>query len=99
MNTFSISNEMGTATVTVRVFGGQYCRMVILADFLPLEQKDFMDALDRAYRFESLKKDGEGGVSMTFGFRPEQRATLMEDIAEMFADNYHETYRSSYGRI
>lgn len=92
MNTFTISNERGTATVTVRVLGGSYNRMVVMTDFLPLEQKEFMDALDGKYFFDSLKKDGEGGVHLVFRFSNEQRATLMEDIAEIFGDTYKERY-------
>lgn len=92
MNTFAISNAMGTATLTVRVLGGQYNRMVILTDFLPLEQEELMDALSRKYLFERMTKDGEGGAMLVFHFNGEQRATLMEDIGELFADTYKERY-------
>ena len=57
------------------------------ANFVPLEQREFVDALDRALPFELIVKDGRGGCIIQ-GPMPEgmTRAGVMERIEAVFAD-------------
>lgn len=57
------------------------------ANFMPLEQREFVDALDRALPFEVIAKDGRGGCTIQ-GPVPEgmTRAEVMERIEGVFAD-------------
>lgn len=57
------------------------------ANFVPLEQREFVDALDRALPFELIVKNGHGGCIIQ-GPMPEgmTRAGVMERIEAVFAD-------------
>lgn len=57
------------------------------ANFVPLEQREFVDALDRALPFEVIVKDGRGGCLIQ-GPVPEgmTRAEVVERIEAVFAD-------------
>lgn len=57
------------------------------ANFMPLEQREFVDALDRALPFEVIAKDGRGGCTIQ-GPVPEgmTRAEVMERIEAVYAD-------------
>lgn len=57
------------------------------ANFVPLEQREFVDALDRALPFEVIAKDGRGGCLIQ-GPMPEGmgRATVLKRIVDVFAD-------------
>nr|DAT33852.1 MAG TPA: hypothetical protein [Caudoviricetes sp.] len=57
------------------------------ANFVPLEQREFVDALDRALPFEAIAKDGRGGCIIQ-GPMPEgmKRAEVMERIEAVYAD-------------
>lgn len=57
------------------------------ANFVPLEQREFVDALDRALPFEVITKDGRGGCIIK-GPIPEGMTLgdVMERIDGVFAD-------------
>lgn len=57
------------------------------ANFVPLEQREFVDALDRALPFEAIVKDGRGGCIIQ-GPVPEgmSHSEVMERIEGVFAD-------------
>lgn len=57
------------------------------ANFMPLEQREFVDALDRALPFEAIVKDGRGGCTIQ-GPMPEgmTQAGVLERIEGVFAD-------------
>lgn len=57
------------------------------ANFMPLEQREFVDALDRALSFEVIAKDGRGGCTIQ-GPVPEgmTRAEVLERIEAVYAD-------------
>ena len=57
------------------------------ANFVPLEQREFVDALDRALPFELIVKNGHGGCIIQ-GPMPEgmTRAGVMERIEAVFAN-------------
>ena len=57
------------------------------ANFVPLEQREFVDALDRALPFELIVKNGHGGCIIQ-GPMPEgmTRAGGMERIEAVLAD-------------
>ena len=57
------------------------------ANFVPLEQREFVDALDRALPFEVITKDGRGGCIIQ-GHVPEGMtpAEVMERIEAVYAD-------------
>ena len=57
------------------------------ANFVPLEQREFVDALDRALPFELIVKNDHGGCIIQ-GPMPEgmTRAGVMERIEAVFAD-------------
>lgn len=57
------------------------------ANFMPLEQREFVDALDRALSFEVIAKDGRGGCTIQ-GPVPEDmtRAEVLERIEAVYAD-------------
>lgn len=57
------------------------------ANFVPLEQREFVNALDRVVAFEAIVKDGRGGCIIQ-GPVPKgmTRAEVMERIEAVFAD-------------
>lgn len=89
MDKFRISNSNDTANVEVICHGHlQMCYMHI--DFLPLDQQRFIDAVERAYLLEEIRKDGKGGATLAFRCTKAQKETLIEDVAELFENNYEE---------
>lgn len=57
---YRITMDKGLAEVTVSFDPG--CKKwTVEAYFVPLEQREFVDALDRALPFEEIVKDGRGG--------------------------------------
>lgn len=71
-------------TVSFSTDGGDW---TLEANFVPLEQREFVDALDRALPFEVITKDGRGGCTIQ-GPMPEgmTRAEVLERIENVFAD-------------
>ena len=57
------------------------------ANFVPLEQREFVDALDRALPFEAIVKDGRGGC-IILGPVPEgmSHSEVLERIEAVYAD-------------
>lgn len=57
------------------------------ANFVPLEQREFVDALDRALPFEAIVKDGRGGCIIQ-GPVPEgmSHSEVLERIEAVYAD-------------
>lgn len=78
--------DEGFAEVTVS-FGRGSHEWTLEANFVPLEQREFVDALDRALPFEVIAKDSRGGCTIQ-GPVPEgmTRADVMERIEDVFAD-------------
>lgn len=83
---FKLTADEGFAEVTVSFARGSH-EWTLEANFVPLEQREFVDALDRALPFEVIAKDGRGGCLIQ-GPRPEgmTRAEVMERIEAVFAD-------------
>ena len=83
---FKLTADESFAEVTVS-FGRGSHEWTLEANFVPLEQREFVDALDRALPFEVIAKDGRGGCTIQ-GPVPEgmTRADVMERIEAVFAD-------------
>lgn len=78
--------DEGFAKVTVSFAYGSH-EWTLEANFVPLEQREFVDALDRALPFEVIAKDGRGGCTIQ-GPIPEgmSRSQVMARIESVFAD-------------
>ena len=78
--------DEGFAEVTVSFASGSH-EWTLEANFVPLEQREFVDALDRALPFEVIAKDGRGGCIIQ-GPIPEgmTRAGALARIEAVFAD-------------
>lgn len=78
--------DEGFAEVTVSFVRGSH-EWTLEANFVPLEQREFVDALDRALPFEVIAKDGRGGCTIQ-GPIPEgmTRAGVLARIEGVFAD-------------
>lgn len=74
------------AEVTVSFASGSH-EWMLEANFVPLEQRDFVDALDRALPFEAIVKDGRGGCIIQ-GPVPEgmSHSEVLERIEGVYAD-------------
>ena len=83
---YRLTVNEGFAEVTVS-FGHGSGDWRLHASFVPLEQREFVDALDRALPFEVIAKDGHGGCVIQ-GPVPEgmKRAEVMERIEAVYAD-------------
>lgn len=57
---YRMTMDKGSAEVTVQ-FSPSSKKWTLEANFVPLEQREFVDALDRALPFEEIAKDGRGG--------------------------------------
>lgn len=91
MEQFTISTPRETATLRLTCRGGG-AACELHADFLPLEQPRFIDAVERKYQLERITKDGAGGCTLTFHATREQRAAMLEEMAALLEDNYEERY-------
>lgn len=78
--------DEGFAEVTVSVGRGSH-EWTLEANFVPLEQREFVDALDRVLPFEVIAKDGLGGCTIQ-GPIPEgmSRSQVLARIEDVFAD-------------
>ena len=78
--------DEGFAEVTVS-FGSGSHEWTLEANFVPLEQREFVDALDRVLPFEVIAKDGRGGCTIQ-GPIPEgmSRSLVVARIEDVFAD-------------
>lgn len=83
---FKLTADESFAEVIVSFDHGSH-EWTLEANFVPLEQREFVDALDRALPFEVIAKDGRGGCTIQ-GPVPEgmTRAEVMERIEGVFAD-------------
>ena len=83
---YRMTMDEGFAEVTVS-FGTVSEVWTLEANFVPLEQREFVDALDRALPFEEIAKDGRGGCLIQ-GPVPEgmTRAGVLARIEAVFAD-------------
>lgn len=83
---YKMSSTDGFAEVEVS-FSPNLKEWTLKANFVPLEQREFVDALDRALPFEVIVKDGRGGCTIQ-GPVPEgmTQAGVMERIEAVFAD-------------
>ena len=57
---FKLTADESFAEVIVSFARGSH-EWTLEANFVPLEQREFVDALDRALPFEAIVKDGRGG--------------------------------------
>lgn len=83
---FKLTADESLAEVIVSFDHGSH-EWTLEANFVPLEQREFVDALDRALPFEAIVKDGHGGCIIQ-GPVPEgmTRAEVMERIEGVIAD-------------
>lgn len=83
---YNLTADESFAEVIVSFDHGSH-EWTLEANFVPLEQREFVDALDRALPFEVIAKDGRGGCLIQ-GPVPEgmTRAEVMERIEGVFAD-------------
>lgn len=87
-----MTNDLGTATLVLCVPGGQQQKMQLAVNFDSLDQPEFVDAVERKYGLEQITKDGKGGMSLHATYTNAQRETLVEDVADLFAETYREKY-------
>lgn len=82
---FKLTVDESTEVIVSFVHGSH--EWTLEANFVPLEQREFVDALDRALPFEVIAKDGRGGCTIQ-GPVPEgmTQAGVMERIEGVFAD-------------
>lgn len=66
---YRMTMDKGSAEVSVS-FDPGIKEWTLEANFVPLEQREFVDALDRALSFEDIAKDGRGGCLIQ-GHMPE----------------------------
>lgn len=78
--------DKGLTEVSVQ-FGPGSKKWTVEANFVPLEQREFVDALDRALPFEEIAKDGRGGCIIQ-GPVPDglTRADVVLRIGAVFAN-------------
>ncbi|MDD7440786.1 hypothetical protein [Prevotellamassilia timonensis] len=83
---YRLTVDEGFAEVTVS-FGHGSGDWRLHASFVPLEQREFVDALDRVLPFEVIAKDGRGGCTIQ-GPIPEgmSRSQVLARIEDVFAD-------------
>lgn len=83
---YRLAVDEGFAEVTVS-FSTDGDDWTLEANFVPLEQREFVDALDRALPFEVIAKDGRGGCLIQ-GPVPEvmSHSEVLERIEAVFAD-------------
>lgn len=74
--------------ITVTCHGREHSAQVH-AEFYPLEQPEFVDALERHYRIEQITKDTAGhGCTIRLRLRPEQKANIIEDMEGILTEYY-----------
>ena len=83
---FKLTADESFAEVAVS-FGKGSHEWMLDANFVPLEQREFVDALDRALPFELIVKNGHGGCIIQ-GPVPEgmTQVDVVERIEAVFAD-------------
>lgn len=81
---FSSSREIANIWLTTRA---ELCKLV--ADFDFLKQKQLLDAIEAKYSVERVSRHVDGST-LWFKITPEQKSNLMEDLGNLFEDNYHE---------
>lgn len=83
---FKLTADESFAEVIVSFDHGSH-EWTLEANFVPLEQREFVDALDRALPFEVIAKDGRGGCTIQ-GPVPEGMtlADVMVRIEAVYAD-------------
>lgn len=88
MQRFKISDPSGRTVLTVTAHGRLHTAH-IHAEFHPLEQPEFVDALERTFRIEQITKDeGAHGCTILVKLRPEQKATIIEDVEGILTEYY-----------
>ena len=83
---YKMSSTDGFAEVEVS-FSPNLKEWTLKANFVPLEQREFVDALGRALPFEVIVKDGRGGCIIQ-GPVPEgmSHSEVLERIEAVYAD-------------
>lgn len=83
---FKLTADESFAEVMVSFARGSH-EWTLEANFVPLEQREFVDALDRALPFEAIVKDGHGGCIIQ-GPMPEgmSHSEVLERIEGVYAD-------------
>lgn len=83
---FKLTADESFAELIVSFTPGSH-EWTLEANFVPLEQREFVDALDRALPFEAIVKDGRGGCIIQ-GPVPEgmSHSNVLERIEAVYAD-------------
>lgn len=83
---FKLTGDERFVEVIVSFAHGSH-EWTLKANFVPLEQREFVDALDRALPFEAIVKDGRGGCIIQ-GPVPEgmSHSEVVERIVGVYAD-------------
>lgn len=83
---FKLTADESFAEVIVSFARGSH-EWTLETNFVPLEQREFVDALDRALPFEAIVKDGRGGCIIQ-GPVPEgmSHSEVLERIEAVYAD-------------
>lgn len=83
---FKLTADESFAEVIVSFASGSH-EWTLEANFVPLEQREFVDALERALPFEAIVKDGRGGCIIQ-GPVPEgmNHSEVLERIEDVYAD-------------
>ena len=87
MRNFKISNQSNTTTI---LLSGRLCAYRVHCPFVPLEQPEFVDALNRTYDMDQIKKTSDGGCTIYFGVTKDQEETLVEAVDDLLNEFYRE---------
>ncbi len=86
MNTVKISTPMGSVEIVLRGRGVAY---ELACPFVPLEQVEFVDAVERTFDLYEIKRCDGGGCVLLFRTRTEsQRMEIVEIVEGLFSDYF-----------
>lgn len=75
------------ATIRLTGYNGSY---TLRTSFSPFTQRRFVDAIDGKYRLEHVGVLDDGTGVFDFRATRDQQDTLIDDMTELFSDNYVE---------
>ncbi len=88
MDTVRIASPLGGTEIVLRGRRGAY---EIECPFVPLEQVDFVDAVERTFDLYEIKRKEVGRCLLLFRTKnAEQSAGIIEFVEELFADYFKE---------
>lgn len=82
-----ITSPEDNATIRLSGHNGSY---TLRTSFSPFSQKRLIDAIDGKYRLEHVGVLDDGTGIFDFRVPRDQQDTLIEDMTELFSDNYVE---------